>query len=113
MAQKAGLNLPLFGGYYLPMQETHATPASIMRRVKFDEESQRYGYDETPDLKEARFVLSTSHYLVLAAIETLKDRFKLDAIQARYTQCLLDFAQVWPQSAQERKEPVPTPSKEE
>jgi hypothetical protein len=95
MAELAGIKLPTVTGYYLPMQETHATLASIMRRLRPNEDSQGFTYDETATFDESQITLVTAHYLVLAALECLRDRFKLgDLIEGRFSQCLQGFNQV-------------------
>jgi|GEM_PF-1193779 len=102
MAKMVSLDLSMVPGYYFPMQETHATMASIERRMKFDELTQRFTYDETEDPAEREITLSTTHYLALAAVETLRDRFKLEELmQDRFRQCLEDFNQVWLKSRPE------------
>jgi uncharacterized protein DUF5677 len=95
MAELAGVKLPTFPGYYFPMQETHVSLASISRRLKPNEDSQSFTYDETATFDESQITLVTAHYLVLAAVECLRDRFKLeDLIESRFSQCLQGFEQV-------------------
>jgi uncharacterized protein DUF5677 len=107
MAEMTGLKLSMFPGYYLPMQETHVTLASIMRRVNFNERAQSFTYDETSTPNESRMTLCTAHYFVLAAIECLRDRFKLgESIESRFSQSLQGFNQVWLPSTLEG--PLPT-----
>jgi hypothetical protein len=95
MAEIARVKLPTVTGYYLPMQETHATLASISRRLKLTEDSQDFVYDDVGTFDESQITLVTAHYLVLAAIECLRDRFKLEElIEDRFSQCLQGFNQV-------------------
>jgi Family of unknown function (DUF5677)/Crp-like helix-turn-helix domain len=52
MAELAGIKLPTVTGYYLPMQETHATLASIMRRLRPESEIYVPLLDHTHTLSE-------------------------------------------------------------
>lgn len=100
MAQKAGLKLPMLVGYYFPMQETHATFASIERRVAVDTETQTFTYKGSIDPDETQNTLITSHYLILHSIDILREQFALqESTKGLFEQCLEDYKQIWQQQA--------------
>jgi Family of unknown function (DUF5677) len=102
MAEKVGLKVPMLEGYYFPMQETHATIASIERRIKFDEETQTLTYDEAEGLNDRISALRTTHYLTLHVLETLRDQFGLhEELNDQLSQCGEDFIEIWQLPRQE------------
>ncbi len=99
MAKKVGLDTSMLTGYYFPMQETHATMASIERRMKLDEVTGRFTYEEAAKPGEEEVTLSTTHYLALGTIMLLRDCFQLENfLEPKIKQCVDDFNHVWRKS---------------
>lgn len=105
MAKIVELDASMLTGYYFPMQETHATMASIERRMKLDEATGRFTYEESAKPDEESITLSTTHYLALGTIMLLRDCFKLgDAIEPQIVMCVEDYKQIWTKPHQDSAE---------
>jgi hypothetical protein len=94
MAKKTVFGQLIVAGYYIPMSHMHSTVQSILSRIE-ETGDEGAGFNPDPQPQEADRALTTAHNIVLGVIETQKNYFNLDALDAPLQTCMQDFVEIW------------------
>jgi hypothetical protein len=94
MAKKTVFGQLIVAGYYIPMSHMHSTVQSILSRIE-ETGDEGAGFNPDPQPQEADRALMTAHNIVLGVIETQKNYFNLDALDAPLQTCMQDFVEIW------------------
>jgi hypothetical protein len=92
--QAGGFDSVIFNGYYRPLEESHPSAAAIARRARATGEN-TFEYSDDPRPEEDYFTLLSAHFLVLKAMEAVKDHFKLENMEKPLERCLQDYIEIW------------------
>jgi hypothetical protein len=83
----------IYHGYYLPMQETHATAEAATHRIKPTEDG-KWEYVEGSKPELDALTLMVSHFLVIRAIEVLGLHFEM-RVKGLISNLWRDFFRTW------------------
>lgn len=93
MAQKIGLDGLYFPGFFYPTLQAHATPTSLMTRMKVGKNG-NISFDEGPQHQLASKSLITAHDLMISVLMIQNTYFKLN-IDSEIEKRKNDFQEVW------------------
>lgn len=93
MARKVGLDGLYFPGFYYPTLQTHATPTSLMARMKAKEDG-NMSFDEGAQHEWASKALITAHNIMIYIIMIQNTYFDLN-IDAEIEDRKKDFQEMW------------------
>jgi hypothetical protein len=93
MAKKIGLDGLYFPGFFYPTLQTHATPTSLMARMK-DRENGNIGFDEGAQHEWASKSLITAHNLMIYVLMIQNTYFELN-IDSEIEERKSDFQEMW------------------
>ncbi len=93
MAKKIGLDGLYFPGFFYPTLQTHATPISLMARMK-DRENGNIGFDEGAQHEWASKSLITAHNLMIYVLMIQNTYFELN-IDSEIEERKSDFQEMW------------------
>lgn len=101
MAKQVGISDKLTEmAYYISMEETHPKVGAILRRLKFDEDSNLF-HDMYPKDGEEKQPLIAAHFFLMKILDMLKTCFKIEALEEPLKICLKDFKDTWKKQSAE------------
>lgn len=95
MAKEIGMEKGMITNYYHPMEETHSTVGSMLRRFMSSNNPESPTYDDGPKSNEDKKTLASAHTLLLRVLDCVKEHFNLDIMEKPIQQCFNHYQDCW------------------